>query len=381
MEATDPRDKVYALLSLADDREKLGIVPDYTKSVNEVYTDVTRIVLRTSGRLDLLCVNTNSERLIPSWASDWSLGSSRPKSLWQYGHYNAAANKPQPVCPIEDPSILGVLGVPVDTVRFQSGAIYLDNGDLSGGDLSRIRDNILGLMSLVYDGIREILPRHPQTDNENMIWWNALELQPDPRNSDSFWRTLVANVTATTATETSKNEHGMTLSTPAPEEYANMFEILLYSSEDGSEVDSTSHTRPRRRLSQMLTSVELQAPRLRTKHFSRIPHDFMPGLSFSKRRAAYLRPLLTMLRLKLSGRELFITTQGYMGLCSAGVKKGDLVSILLGCDMPILLRECDKSHYLRVIGEAYVHGIMDGEAVKGLTMENYTRILNRFLLK
>lgn len=381
LEATDARDKVYALLSLADDREKVGIVPDYTKSVNEVYADVTRNVLRTSGRLDLLCVNTNSERLIPSWASDWSLGSSRPKSLRQHGHYNAAANRPQPVCPIEDPSILGVLGVPVDKVRFQSGAIYLDNGDLSGGDLSRIRDSILGLMSLVYDAIREILPRQDQTDNENMIWWNALGLQPDPRNSDSFWRTLVANVTATTATETSKNEHGTTLSTPAPEEYANMFEILLYSSEDGSEVDSTSHTWPRRRLSQILTSVELQAPRLRTKHFSRIPHDFMPGLSFSKRRAEYLRPLLTMLRLKLSGRELFITTQGYMGLCSAGVEKGDLVSILLGCDMPILLRERDKSHYLRVIGEAYVHGIMDGEAVKGLTMENYTRILNRFSLK
>ena len=381
LEATDARDKVYALLGLADDREKLGIVPDYTKSLNQVYADVTRNVNRTTGRLDLLCINTNSERLISSWASDWSLGSSRPKSLWAPGHYNAAANRPQPVCPIEDPSILGVLGVPVDKVRFQSGALYLDDGDLSGGDLSRTRDNILGLMSLVYDAIREILPRQDQTDNENMIWWNTLGLQPDPRNSDSFWRTLVANETAFTAIETSKNGLSTTLSTPAPEEYAAMFEILLYSSEDGSEIDSTNHTWPRRRLSQILTSVELQAPRLRTKHFSRIPHDFMPGLSFSQRRAAYLRPLLTMLQLKLAGRELFITTQGYMGLCSAGVEKGDLVSVLLGCDMPILLRERDKSHYLRVIGEAYVHGIMDGEAVKGLTRENHTRILNRFSLK
>ena len=73
-----------------------------------------------------------------------------------------------------------------------------------------------------------------------------------------------------------------------------------------------------------------------------------------------------MLQMKLAGRELFITTQGYIGLCSVGVEKGDLVSILLGCDMPILLRECDKSHYTRVIGEAYVHGIMNGEAVKTL---------------
>lgn len=277
--------------------------------------------------------------------------------------------------PTEDPSIIDVLGVPVDKVRFQSEAIYLDDGGLS-----RLRDTIRGLMSLVYDAMGEILPRQTQTDNENRILWNALGLDPDPRNSDCFWRTLVANVTVTTATETSKNEHGIATSTPAPEEYANMFEILLYASDDGSEVDSASQTRPRRRLSQLLTSVELQAPRLRTENFSQIPPDFMPGLSFSERRAAYLRPLLTML-CKLQGRVLFITTQGYMGLCSAGVEKGDLVSILLGCDMPILLRKRDENHHLRVIGEAYVHGIMDGEAVKGLTRENHTRILNRFKLK
>lgn len=70
-----------------------------------------------------------------------------------------------------------------------------------------------------------------------------------------------------------------------------------------------------------------------------------------------------------------------MGLCAAGVEKGDLVSVLLGCDMLILLRERDENHCLRVIGEAYVHGIMNGEAVKGLTKENHTRILNRFQLK
>lgn len=142
LEATDARDKVYALLSLAEDREELGIVSDYTKPLNKVCTDVTRNVLRTSGRLDLLCLNNNSERLLSSWASDRSLGFSRPAPLWQPGHYHAAANMLQQVGPIEDPSILDVVGVPVDKVRFQSGAIYLDDGDLSSGDLSRIRDTI-----------------------------------------------------------------------------------------------------------------------------------------------------------------------------------------------------------------------------------------------
>ena len=378
LEATDARDKVYALLGLADDREKLGIVPDYTKSLSEVYTDVTRNVFRTSGELNLLCFNTNSERLLPSWASDWSLGSSRPRPLWHHGRYNAAANMLQQMNPIEDPSILDVAGVLVDKVRFQSGVIYLDMGDLS-----RARDTIRGLMSLVYLAIGGILPRQDQTDNEKMIRWKTLGLDPDPRNSDCFWRTLVANdnATASIAMHFSKPGHKIPVSTQAPEEYAEMFEILMYASDDGSEVDSTSQTRPRRRLSQILTSVELKAPRLRTKHFSRIPDDFMPGLSFSERRAAYVRPLLTMMAATLQGRVLFTTNQGYIGLCSGIVEKGDLVSVLLGCDMPIVLREYDAGYCLRVIGEAYVHGIMDGEAVRGLTRGQNTRILNRFRLK
>lgn len=203
---------MYALLSLAEDREELGIVPDYTKPLSEVYADVTRNVLRTSGKPNLLCLNTNSERPLPSWASDWSLGSSRPASLWQPGYYNAAANKLQQVCPIEDPSILTVAGVPVDKVRFQSEAIYFHDGDRSSGELSRTRDTIRGLMSLVYEAIRELLPKQDQTDDEKMIWWNVLGLQPDRRNSDWFWRTLVANVAAITATESSKNEHGIATS-------------------------------------------------------------------------------------------------------------------------------------------------------------------------
>ena len=78
---------------------------------------------------------------------------------------------------------------------------------------------------------------------------------------------------------------------------------------------------------------------------------------------------------------LFITTQGYIRLCLASEEIDNLVSIILGCDMPVLLRERDESHRLRVFGEAYVHGTMDGEAVEGLTMENHTRVLNRSTLK
>lgn len=61
-EASDPKDTVYALLSIAKDRAhpdgpKLldRLQPDYRKSVVEVYRDFIRYCVDTSGSLDIIC--------------------------------------------------------------------------------------------------------------------------------------------------------------------------------------------------------------------------------------------------------------------------------------------------------------------------------------
>ena len=43
------------------------------------------------------------------------------------------------------------------------------------------------------------------------------------------------------------------------------------------------------------------------------------------------------------------------------VKVGDLVAIVFGCSTPLIIR-CHLHRY-QVVGEAYVEGVMDGEAV------------------
>jgi hypothetical protein len=59
-------------------------------------------------------------------------------------------------------------------------------------------------------------------------------------------------------------------------------------------------------------------------------------------------------------RRLIVTQKKYLGLAPEHVTPGDVVTILMGAQLPIILRGVD-SHYV-LIGEAYVHGIMDGEA-------------------
>ncbi|KAI0970422.1 heterokaryon incompatibility protein-domain-containing protein [Xylaria arbuscula] len=61
------------------------------------------------------------------------------------------------------------------------------------------------------------------------------------------------------------------------------------------------------------------------------------------------------------GRKFLLTDDGYVGLGPEIIEKEDLVCVLSGLVMPIILRPTDRGY--RVIGEAYIHGIMFGEAL------------------
>ncbi len=58
----------------------------------------------------------------------------------------------------------------------------------------------------------------------------------------------------------------------------------------------------------------------------------------------------------------FITPKGYMGLSSVILAHTDLIVILFGASVPFVLRRVDDQYTL--IGEAYVHGFMNGEAIE-----------------
>lgn len=53
------------------------------------------------------------------------------------------------------------------------------------------------------------------------------------------------------------------------------------------------------------------------------------------------------------------------GLCPPESKADDFICILYGCSVPVILRE-HSGGYMRLIGEAYVHGKMDGEAMEDM---------------
>jgi hypothetical protein len=81
----DPRDRVYAFLSLWPEEIELKptskpLVVDYSRTVVQIYTDTAWAILKSSGNLDILShvQNSHSTRIpgLPSWVPDWSCGTS-----------------------------------------------------------------------------------------------------------------------------------------------------------------------------------------------------------------------------------------------------------------------------------------------------------------
>jgi hypothetical protein len=74
-EASDPRDKVFAVFGMLEGCTKEGLVADYTQSIGITYTRMAEFLITRYNSLDVVApVGTRGVRLdgMPSWAPDWS---------------------------------------------------------------------------------------------------------------------------------------------------------------------------------------------------------------------------------------------------------------------------------------------------------------------
>ncbi|CZR69946.1 uncharacterized protein PAC_19847 [Phialocephala subalpina] len=67
--------------------------------------------------------------------------------------------------------------------------------------------------------------------------------------------------------------------------------------------------------------------------------------------------------------RLMTTRKGYVGFAPKLSQRGDIICVLQGCNIPVVLRPCGEIYNL--VGECYIHGIMEGETVVGLEKGEY----------
>ncbi|KAJ9667603.1 hypothetical protein H2201_002138 [Coniosporium apollinis] len=76
--------------------------------------------------------------------------------------------------------------------------------------------------------------------------------------------------------------------------------------------------------------------------------------------------LLLMLQKTTRGRRFALTEEGLYTMVPEEAKTGDVVVVLFGCDIPLLLRRVHLGRHWVMVGECFCYGIMDGEVIDGL---------------
>lgn len=111
---------------------------------------------------------------------------------------------------------------------------------------------------------------------------------------------------------------------------------------------------------------------------SRVPVGYKTQCSTSdapsriERARSFVGPLFTAAENTFRGDLwLFLTQKGRLGIANKNAKVRDKVCVLLGCNMPLVIRQTNPQQKEEVItatvhGSAYLHYYMDGKAIEDL---------------
>ena len=79
----------------------------------------------------------------------------------------------------------------------------------------------------------------------------------------------------------------------------------------------------------------------------------------------------------VKGRASFQTRNGHIGIGPQSIRAGDQACIILGCHALLILRPNDAQTY-KVVGECYIDGFMEGEALLGALPSSWQRVSRYF---
>lgn len=102
--------------------------------------------------------------------------------------------------------------------------------------------------------------------------------------------------------------------------------------------------------------------------------EAIAGKDEAEARRTFVKPFTDCAVTRSHGRSFIITKTGFIGLAPFRTAVGDAITILQAGDVPFVLRQRanssgdpdsddTKQGRYEFVGEAYVHGIMDGQAV------------------
>jgi hypothetical protein len=322
-EVTRPKDKIYSLLGIADYAAQYTLLGKYQNSVQSIYIDTARHFLSQNDPFRFLhragVGHRRKTSNIPSWTTDWNHPTGATP-LWR-GH----ETYPYRACGNTVPDIK----IRLNSLELECSGEYIDQigrcgryqplDDETETELSeKARQRALVL--------------------EDAILWADLSspnIYPNGQSrTEALWRTWIGDRSKWTR--------------PAPSEYAASFEAF-----------NRIHKYARLGLDGVGQSfdvtIEASYPRIKSENLrSQIQEDNKQSIDFSASTG-----------FGIQGRMFSISEEkGYFMLVPELARVGDVICILWGAQTPFLLRrKSEVDRRWELVGECYVHGIMDGEGL------------------
>lgn len=324
--ATDPRDHVYALLGLCFEREIDMLQPDYSQSLATAYARYTIYMFEeeANGTELLGLAGLAFNRLnVPSWVVDWSSVKSTQNALmfdWRFGlsallksmrYYSASGSTTAVFSVSSDLRVLHIRGFEVD--RVAKLATYHEVGNtFQHIDMWMVEaDCLINSVCLIPQG---------QTQREVQA------------------RTLVAN-------RALDSDYPYRL----PADLMDSFRCFWVEFRHGFNLDDIDADLPHTK-SEVFENMR--------QHFEQSHQELL-----SKFGAEKWLEYFDIVKHYWKRRRLALTTSGNLALLPLVAREDDIICILFGSRVAHVLRKADDLHW-QLIGDCYLHGMMDGEAMK-----------------
>jgi hypothetical protein len=337
-QATDPRDKIFALLGLIEDIYWCtDLFPiDYTLTVEQLYIDVARWIIVNSESLSILCTPrpiqaSSSLYKLPSWCPDWTVGP-QTNSLFEVSELKMSIPrelfKPATATFGPEEHSMTATGVLIDAYKTAMGPFrwkfmywyqfltLSQDGQISfDGAYSIDQVQLLHQWSKDLNLSKPALCAVDQVEEQKArlktLQEHVPQLRDDPavdKRLENLWRTLVLDMIR----EQSEKMLG----------FCSMFNHLLGWNDRGE-------------------------------------GGLVPSWKYSNHD---IQPFRTRVEHCVHGRQLAITQKGHIGMIPVTAQVGDVVCNLFGCPVPLVLRR-QGTHYI-VVGEAYIRDYMSLEAIR-----------------
>jgi hypothetical protein len=328
--STDPKDKVFALVGISSSRHSFGQI-DYSCSMREIYTHTVKHIVAISKKLDVVCVKQHDAPQfdLPSWAPDWT----RPKS-------GAGA------------TIVGLHHrIPPFSAAGESDAQveFYDEGEEG--------DFVLRTRCVLIDTIESVGKYYKKRGAPSNVM-PALETFHD-------WWSLFLSSGSGSVSRQDQTRFGRLISCstwdlPSPENCIEKVEAIFGLSDEKMLDFDILRLDPPSRASTMSSSISS------LKDQQEEDEELLGGEDEKGRLSAMILAGQMMNR-----RRMFVTQSGIVGLAPWNSMVGDEVVVLFGCKFPVVIRPgtvAGDGRRVRdsLVGEAYVEGFMEGEAIKGL---------------